>query len=95
MQQIKKCTYMYKYVYIYIYIYLLYETRAWTPNSLIFVKDCCGVSVVQLQVDIYTAFLHAKTKCWVVFGLRHLGLGIWQPAILKSRLWAAVLRHLG
>ena len=28
-------------------------------------------------------------------GLRHLGLGTWQPAILEYRLLAAGLRHLG
>ena len=28
-------------------------------------------------------------------GLRHLGLGTWQPAILTYRLLAAGLRHLG
>ena len=37
----------------------------------------------------------AENTFGVFFGLRHLGLGTWQPAILKYRLWAAGLRHLG
>ena len=37
----------------------------------------------------------ARNGCHGAAGLRHLGLGTWRPAILISRLWAAVLRHLG
>ena len=61
----------------------------WEPQTMIFVKDCSGVIVVQLQAR------SATHKSWVVLGLRHLGLGTWPPAILKYRLWAAGLRHLG
>ena len=93
------CTYMHihacKSINMYIYIYT-YETCAWTPNNVFVLKIVVESLLCSFKWTSQHPFARsAENRVWVLFRLRHLGLGTWQPAILKSRLGAAGLRHLG